>query len=95
MRVIWGRNARRDLNEAISYLFEESVQAAELVGNRIRNAVSRLQKNPRCGRAGRVKGTRELVVQRTPYIVVYRIHSKRIEVTAVIHAARRWPARFD
>jgi len=95
MRVIWGRNARRDLNEAISYLLEESVQAAELVGNRIRNAVNRLQKSPRIGRPGRVKGTRELVVLRTPYIVVYRIRSNRVEVMGVIHAARRWPSRFE
>jgi toxin ParE1/3/4 len=95
MRVIWGRNARRDLNEAISYLLEESVQAAELVGDRIHNAVQRLQKSPRCGRSGRIKGTRELVVMRTPYIVVYRIRSKRVEVVGVVHAARRWPAQFS
>lgn len=95
MRVVWGRNGRRDLNEAISYLLEESAQAAELVGNRIRSAVNRLQKSPRCGRPGRVKGTRELVVLQTPYIVVYRIRAKRVEVTGVIHTARRWPARFD
>ena len=95
MNVIWGRNARRDLNQAISYILKDSAQAAELVARRIRLAANRLQKNSRCGRPGRVAGTRELVVQRTPYILVYRVLPKKVEVISVIHCARRWPARFD
>ena len=50
---------------------------------------------PYLGRAGRVTGTRELVMSRTPYIVAYRIHADVLEVLAVVHGARRWPERFD
>jgi len=35
-----------------------------------------LAKNPNVGRLGRVSGTRELVVSRTPYIVVYRVGAR-------------------
>lgn len=95
MRIVWGRTARRDLKELISYLLEENVQAAELVRDRIRSAANRLGKNPGVGRPGRVAGTRELVVQRTSYIIAYRVRSGRVEIVSVIHGARRWPSRFD
>lgn len=41
-------------------------------------------------RAGRVTGTREWVVPRLPYIVVYELYRDRDElvVTAVFHGAR-------
>lgn len=95
MRVVWGRTARRDLNELISYLLEESIQAAELVGNRIRDAANRLGQNPRMGRPGRIAGTRELFIQKTAYIIAYRVRSRKVEIVGVIHGARRWPSRFD
>jgi toxin ParE1/3/4 len=47
------------------------------------------------GRPGRVPGTRELVVAGTPYIVAYRVTASRVDVLAIIHAARRWPQMFD
>jgi plasmid stabilization system protein ParE len=39
---------------------------------RIRAAVTRLAASPALGRSGRVAGTRELVIPRTPYVVPYR-----------------------
>lgn len=95
MNLIWGRHARRDLNELISHISEESLQAAELVANRIDKAATLLALLPYAGREGRVKGTRELVVMRTPYILVYRIQSAVPEIVRVYHAARRWPSHFD
>jgi len=50
--------------------------------------------NPDVGRPGRVPGTRELVVARTPYIVPCRLHGGMIEVMRVCHGARRWPDRL-
>ena len=95
MNLIWGRRARRDLNELISYIAEESVQGAELVANRIDKAANLLTLMSHVGRKGRVNGTRELVVLRTPYILVYRIQSGLPEIVRVYHASRRWPSRFD
>jgi toxin ParE1/3/4 len=46
-------------------------------------------------RPGRVAGTRELIVAGTPHIVAYRVAASRIEILAMIHAARRWPSTFD
>ncbi|WP_246526867.1 type II toxin-antitoxin system RelE/ParE family toxin [Plastoroseomonas hellenica] len=46
------------------------------------------------GRRGRAKGTREFVLPDTPYIIVYRV-TDRVEILAVVHAAREWPEGFE
>jgi toxin ParE1/3/4 len=50
-----------------------------------------LSDNPQIGRAGRVPGSRELVIPRTPYIVPYRFQRTTIQILRVYHGARRWP----
>jgi plasmid stabilization system protein ParE len=46
------------------------------------------------GRPGRVPGSRELVIPRTPSIVPYRLVGNPIQVLWVFHSARRWPRGF-
>jgi plasmid stabilization system protein ParE len=50
MNVVWGRKARRDFNELIAYIAEQSVQTAELVADRIDKAVETLTQMPLAGR---------------------------------------------
>jgi toxin ParE1/3/4 len=50
--------------------------------------------NPKLGAPGRVPGTRELVIPKTPYIVPYRVRHSTIEIVRVYHASRRWPDRL-
>lgn len=57
----------------------------------IEQAVQLLASHPAMGRAGRVEGTRELVVTGTPYIIPYRVREDRVEVLRVFHAAGKWP----
>lgn len=45
---------------------------------------------PKLYKAGRVKGTREIVV-RPNYVLVYRVAGNVIEVLRVLHAAQQWP----
>jgi len=95
MNLIWGSRARRDFHELISYIAEESIRTAELVSNRIENATEVLRTMPRSGRPGRVAGTREHPVPRTPYILVYRVNPSGVLSLRIYRAARRWPERFD
>ena len=46
------------------------------------------------GRPGRVAETRELVVPGSNYLVPYRVHEGRVEILAIVHAARDWPESF-
>lgn len=95
MRLIWGRAAARDLEKIAFYIAQDSEQAAHLVEDRIRKAAKLLLLIPDAGRPGRVAGTRELVVLRTHYILVYRRDSDRIRILRVYRGARRWPSKFE
>jgi plasmid stabilization system protein ParE len=61
---------------------------------RILDAIEGLVEFPNIGRPGRVHGTRELVVNRTPFIVPYKVSNNVIWILRVLHATRRWPDRL-
>jgi toxin ParE1/3/4 len=95
MRIVWSPTARRHLAAIRAHVASHDPRAADATMRAIRNAIRRLPRFPRLGRAGRVQNTRELVVPGTPYIVVYGVSSDVVELYAVLHGARRWPDHFD
>jgi len=82
------------LRSAHEHLAAESERAADKLIDRILAAVEVLAQHPQLGRPGRVEGTRELVITRTPFIVAYRLRANQVQILAVLHAARRWPEQF-
>ncbi len=93
-RIRWLNIALSDLDESIEYIAQHNQNAARKLANRIWNSVQLLADNPEIGRPGRVSGTRELVINGTPYIVAYRIKSNQVQILRVIHGARKWPVKF-
>ena len=93
MKTAWSRRAIRNLVSLRAYIAKESDQNAAIVAGRILNAIELLQVQPDIGRPGRVLGTRELVVPKTPYIIPYRVWRGRLELIAVFHGRRKWPGR--
>ena len=94
MRVRWLKIALANLDAEAEYIAEDNPAAAGRTVQRILRAVDLLKKNPAMGRAGRVAGTRELVVAGTPYIVPYRVRGEALEILRVFHAARKWPEKL-
>ena len=95
MRLIWSRQAVEDIAALRAFIESEDPAAARRSVLRIIEAVETLiPANTQAGRPGRVPGTRELVVTRTPYLVPYRVRAGAIEVLRVFHGARRWPDRL-
>jgi toxin ParE1/3/4 len=94
VRVRWLRTALANLDAEAEYIAEDNPGAAGRVVQRVFRAVDLLKTNPALGRAGRVAGTRELVVPETPYIIPYRVRKDAVEILRVFHAARKWPAKF-
>lgn len=92
MHIRWLERAEADLSEAIEYLLLRNPAAAIHVYDEIRTQVALLAEQPGRGRPGRVPGTRELVVNRTPYLVPYTVDLKAncLIVLRVLHGARRW-----
>ena len=95
MIPIWSPQAIADLVALRAYIEEDNPAAAQRIALHIlRNVESRLSNRPQMGRPGRVPGTRELVIPRTPFIVPYRLVGNTIEILRVFHGARRWPETF-
>jgi len=65
----------------------KELPAAGRFVQKILRAVDLLKQNPAMGRAGRVAGTRELVVSETPYTIPYRVRGDAMEILRVFHAA--------
>ena len=95
MKIVWSPEAIEDLVSLRAYIAEDNPAAARrVVLHLIRSVEQLLPDNPQIGRPGRVPGTRELVIPRTPYIVPYRLQRNAIQILRVYHAARRWPDSF-
>ncbi|MGE5327112.1 MAG: type II toxin-antitoxin system RelE/ParE family toxin [Deltaproteobacteria bacterium] len=94
VKVRWTDNAVADLEHARDYIAASNPSEALHVIGRIESALKALRAYPELGRIGRVERTRELVVPDTPFIIAYRTSLRSIEILAVIHGHRRWPANF-
>ena len=93
MRLRWTRRAERDLDEIAAYIGQDGPSAAARVILELIDQVERaLLGQPAVGRAGRVLGTRELVIPGLPYVVPYRLREKDIEILRMLHTSRRWPS---
>lgn len=91
MRLVWTSAAVADLEQISDYLLEKSPNLVITTMESVFTSVLELRQFPRRGRPGRKKGTRELVLTRLPYLVVYEVVDERIRVLRVLHGARRWP----
>jgi toxin ParE1/3/4 len=95
MTPIWSPEAIADLVALRAYIAENDPAAAQRIALHIlHNVESLLPNRPEMGRPGRVPGTRELVIPRTPFIVPYRLVGNTIQILRVFHGARRWPETF-
>ena len=94
MKVIWFKRAILDLTAAKDYITQDNPQAAQQTVQRIKEKVSLLSEQPGIGRLGRVPNTKELVVDRTPFILPYRVRDDKIEILRVLHTSRRWPKKI-
>ena len=92
MSINWSTLANNDLEEIIDYILEQNASSAFTVYETIKQAVEKLPDYPRMGRIGRVRGTRELVITNTPFIVAYRVKKNTIEILRVLHSSRKWPS---
>ncbi len=86
----WRLAARADLLAIIDYISDDNPDAAQRLKDDIEAKVERLRARPKLFRAGRIPGTREMVV-RPNYIIVYIFDTDKVSVLRVLHAAQQWP----
>lgn len=93
MKIVWSPEAIEDATSAWSFVAPSNMTAADRLLENIEKSAASLSALPRRGRPGRAPGTRELVLQKGPFVIVYRESAARVEILRVMHGARDWPAR--
>jgi toxin ParE1/3/4 len=68
MQIEWLPNAVEDLVEIRRFIAADHPGAAAQIAKRILDTVDYLRDHPEIGRAGRLPGTRELVIPGLPYV---------------------------
>ncbi len=91
MEIIWRPSAVEDIEHARRYIAQFNPKAATRIFEAIRAAVRAVAGSPESGRLGRVEGTRELVVPRTPYLIAYTVIGNQLTILAVLHHGQDWP----
>ena len=89
MILDWFKRAINDRDAQIDDIAQDNPLAAVSQGDRIEEQVDILIDHPKMGRTGRKKDTRELVISRTPFIMVYRIKNQRIELLRLLHGSQQ------
>lgn len=91
MKLRWTEIAADDLQSVHQYLSERSPTEADAMIERILASIDVLEQYPNLGRPGRLRGTRELVIAGTPFIVFYQLQRDQVFILSVVHGARKWP----
>ena len=91
MRIRWLKRAINSLDGAIAHIAREDEEAARKISDYIHMRVESLQEQPYQGRPGRIFGTRELVMDKYPFIVPYRVKDDEVQVLRVFHTSQKPP----
>jgi toxin ParE1/3/4 len=91
MELRWTREAAADLERIADYLFAHTPERAEHLVRALYEAPAMLLTFPNRGRPGKRANTRELVMWRLPFIVVYTVRGDIVYVVRSLHEAQQWP----
>jgi addiction module RelE/StbE family toxin len=86
------RVAQDDIAAIYSYYAERNYEHAERAVRAILAACYGLADFPLIGKQGKLAGTRERLVTRYPYRIVYRVRGDTIRIARVLHQRQNWPS---
>lgn len=92
MKLVWKKLALNDRERIMDHIAEDNPQAALDLDELFEAKAERLIEQPEIYRAGRKRGTREMVVT-SKYFVIYRIQKDTVEILRVKHTAQQWPKK--
>ena len=88
-RLRWTPAAAADLEHIRNYLDRNHPHLAQRTIVEIYERIKSLKHFPQVGRKGGEEGTRELVMQSMPYIIVFRERQQAIEILRIWHTAQQ------
>jgi toxin ParE1/3/4 len=87
MLIRWTKTALASVDEIAGFIAKDNPTRATSFVLELQTAVTKLRVHPGMGRAGRVPGTRELVLHKN-YIAIYRVRGDNVEILRLHHSAR-------
>lgn len=90
LELRWRPMAIADREAILNYIAQDNVQAAIKLDEEFEAKAEIARQRPTLYKAGRVKGTRELVA-RPNFVMVYRVLPDIVEFLRVLHATQQWP----
>jgi toxin ParE1/3/4 len=89
MTIRWTEAARTDLRAIHGFYVDRSPAGAERVVGAILKAANGLMTFPLLGKVGSIEGTRERILGRHPYRIVYKIEGTTIVILRVRHSSHQ------
>ena len=87
MLIRWTKTALLSVDEIAGYIAKDNPTRVTSFVLELQDAVTKLKAHPSMGRAGRVPGTRELVLHKN-YIAIYRVRGDKVEILRLHHSTR-------
>ncbi len=88
MALKWTQTALRTADEIAGFIAQDNPSRATSFVQELKDSIGKLQDHPGMGRAGRVPGTRELVLHKN-YLAIYRVRDENVEILRLHHVARK------
>jgi toxin ParE1/3/4 len=95
VKLRWTLIADVELLKLVTYVHPRNRKAALKLYARTRQRVRQLERFPFSGRIGRMPGTRELVIGKSPYIAVYVIEEDNVMIHHIFHVSQQWPPEAE
>jgi addiction module RelE/StbE family toxin len=89
MALVWTRSALKSVDDIANYIARDNPARAVSFVAELQASTARLVSFPGMGKAGRVPGTRELVLHKN-YVAIYRVVSTDVQVLRIQHVAQRF-----
>ncbi|MGB8290324.1 type II toxin-antitoxin system RelE/ParE family toxin (plasmid) [Rhizobium ruizarguesonis] len=95
MKLVRRAKAESDRKKAIQFITDQNVGAAISQLDEIERQTDLLIDQPEIDLPGRIDGTRELIISRTSFIVIYRVGQKikQVEILRLVRGAQKWPPK--
>jgi toxin ParE1/3/4 len=91
MQILYTDDAKQDFQDIVLYGISQQLLNPVGYAAALRARIERFAEIEHPGREGRVAGTREWVLTKTSFIVVYTLRDDAIVVLRVLHGAQQWP----
>ena len=87
--VLWTQRSLKNLEAELDYYGAINPILAKELSSIINESVEKIKHLPGIGRSGKHINTREFVLSKYPYIMVYRVRHDILEILTFIHQKRK------